>query len=678
MKISPSMLFCLFLISCSSSQKTPAAIENAPNLGTIAPTGTPAADANSANGATTSSATTAASTTTGTAPGAIPTPAATTATIAPPTDPKAAKPGDLTAVTTKTGDPKLVDFTCEALIEKSKDETFALKGLAALRAKKNCKDFTFDVKKLTDFEKRVYAEQIQEFDITTPPPTSSLSIADLKKNVKLAKTPAEKVKAYRQLRSKEKSAGLRNDFLKTTADLYNWTKADLKKNKTSAEARTNYYEASLLFARTFWTESKLNRADDVLIDALRLLKGTTSVAEIYFVTGRMAEERQEIEKAVQMYDLALEDVKTYKPKTVSFTSDKLMWIKSWILYKEKKWSEAEKSFAALSEATTDLSERSRSNFFRSRALTQLERKEESKALLEKITQEDFFGYYGLIAYYEMGKKLPALSKIKYEKKFLFDLNLSFLKPIERNIFMDLIRYGEVDIAEKAVGILSRNPDNQLNLGLYLAEKGERYLPLFAAFGKQDNNNRIEVMINYGHLLYPQPYPERVKAMAEKTALPTSLIYSIMKQESAFNEKTRSHADAIGLMQMIPRLAKQISKKFQVPYKVPEDLYKPEINIQLGSYELMEQVRKQDGQLTYVAAAYNAGGGALNGWLKNRYRANIVEFIEEIPYEETRTYVKLIARNMLFYDRISKRDEEHAFPAEFLASNESKKNVSLKN
>lgn len=578
----------------------------------------------------------------------------------------------------KSADMKLSEFTCEMWIEKSKDETFPLSGLAALKAKKNCKDFTFDVKKLSDLEKRLYSEQIQEFDTTTPPPTSSLSLSDLKANVKTAKTPAEKVKAYRQLRSREKSLGQRNDYLKTTADLYNYTKADLKKNKTSAESRTNYYEAALLFARTFWTENKLNRADDVLSDALRTLKEATSVAEIYYVMGRMAEERQENDKAVQYYDLALEDFKTYKLKTASFTTDRLMWIKSWILYKEKKWSEAEKSFANLAETTTDLSERSRSLFFRAKSLKQLEKNDEATALLEKITQEDFFGYYGLVAYHEMGRKFPAISKLKYEKKFLFDLNLSFLKPIEKNIFVDLIRYGEIDIAEKAVGILSRNYDQQLNLGLYLAEKGERYLPLFAAFGKQDNNNRMEVMVNYGHLLYPQPYPERVKAMAEKTSLPSSLIYSIMKQESAFNEKTRSHADAIGLMQMIPRLAKQISKKFSVPYKAPEDLYKPDINIQLGSYELMEQVRKQEGQLTFVAAAYNAGGGALSGWLKTRYRANMVEFIEEIPYEETRTYVKLIARNMLFYDRVSKRDEEHSFPAAFLSLSDSKKDISLGN
>ncbi len=139
----------------------------------------------------------------------------------------------------------------------------------------------------------------------------------------------------------------------------------------------------------------------------------------------------------------------------------------------------------------------------------------------------------------------------------------------------------------------------------------------------------------------------------------------MKQESAFNEKARSHADAMGLMQVVPRLAQRLSKKFAVPYRNPQDLYDPEINIQLGSFELMEQVQKQNGQLTYVAAAYNAGPGALSNWLKNRKRDDVLEFIEEIPYEETRTYVKLIARNKLFYERISNRDSEHQFPDDFL-------------
>ena len=181
----------------------------------------------------------------------------------------------------------------------------------------------------------------------------------------------------------------------------------------------------------------------------------------------------------------------------------------------------------------------------------------------------------------------------------------------------------------------------------------------------NNDEKMEVFFNYPELLFPQPYKDQVKEMASKTNLPASLIYSIMKQESAFNEKARSGADAMGLMQVIPTLARHLSRKFEIPFKKNDDLFDPSINIQIGSYELMEQVKRQNGQLTYVAAAYNAGPNALSSWLKNRKREDVLEFIEDIPYDETRTYVKLIARNKAFYERISNRDSEQDFPADFL-------------
>lgn len=577
----------------------------------------------------------------------------------------------------KTAVTKLSEWACEVLIEKAKDDSFSLKGLAGLSAKKKCPNFTMDIKKLSAFEKKIYSEEIAELDPTVPALPSSLSLEELKTQLKMATTAHDKMKAYKQLRVKEKNAGQRNDYLKTTADLFNWAKAELRKNKTT-ESRIHFNQAAQLFARTYWTEDQNKKADQVLIDALRQLKGTTSVAEIYFLQARMAEEKLELDKAVTLYDLATEDFKRYNPKTASFTLDKVLWLKSWILYKEKKWSAAEKAFQTLANETSDLSEKSRALFYRSRALTKIDKKEDAKFQLEKIIKDDFFGYYGLVAYYELGRKLPALSKMIVDKSFPYDLELSFLKPAEKNIFQDLIKYQEVTIAEHAVSILSKSPENQVNLGIYLAEKGNRYLPLFAGYGKLNNDARIEVLLSHGQLLYPQPHLSYVKSMSEKTSIPVSLIYSIMKQESAFNEKTRSPADALGLMQMIPRLAKQLSKKFNIAYKIPEDLFNPEINIQLGSFELMEQIKKQDGQMTYVAAAYNAGPSALNGWLKSRNRSDILEFIEEIPYDETRTYVKLIARNKLFYDRVSKRDEEQSFPVEFLKLSDSKKDTSAKN
>ncbi len=569
----------------------------------------------------------------------------------------------------------LIGMSCEKLIEKAGDEKFALNGLAGIRAHKNCKNYKFDFKELSDIERRIYAEEIEESDPTKPVSNYRMTIADFKKNLKVARQPADKMKAFKQLRAKQKSAGLRTEFLKTTAEMFNWTKNEFKKSKKDTDAANRFYEATQLFARTYWTEDRHVQADQILTDTLRLLKGVISVAEIYFIQGRMAEEDNDHELAVSNYDLVIEDIKKYSPKTISFTPDRIQWLKSWILYKNKKWAEAEKSFEALYNSTTDNSEKSRALFYQSRCFKELDRKDDAKKNLEKIIQDDFFGYYGLVSYHELGRKMPALSKIKVEKKFAFDLELAFLSTHEKEIFQELIKYQEVDLAERAVPILAKGLERHVNLGLYLAENGKRYLPLFAAFAKLTNEGKIEVLLKYPELVFPQPYPDQVKAMAEKTQLPSSLIYSIMKQESAFNARTRSHADAMGLMQMIPRLAKQLSKKFEIPYAKPEDLYNPHVNIQLGSYELMEQVRKQDGQLTYVAAAYNAGPNALRGWLKTRNASDTLEFIEEIPYEETRTYVKLIARNKLFYERISKRDEEHPFPIEFLNLSVAKQNTS---
>ena len=74
-------------------------------------------------------------------------------------------------------------------------------------------------------------------------------------------------------------------------------------------------------------------------------------------------------------------------------------------------------------------------------------------------------------------------------------------------------------------------------------------------------------------------------------------------------------------------------------------------------------------MTFVAAAYNAGPGALSGWLKQRKPAeDIFDFIESIPYDETRLYVKIIARNKLFYERFESPQKPYPFPAEFVTEN----------
>jgi soluble lytic murein transglycosylase len=566
----------------------------------------------------------------------------------------------------KKGKSILTSYTCEDLIEKADDAEFSLKNLAGLRAMARCPDYKFDFAKLSDFERKLYSQEIESFNnrLAGPIVTEQLSVPQLQKNLAKEKNPEIKFSLHKQIRSRLKRGTDRKAYLESTRKMYKWSVANYKSKKKNADSAAILYEAAQISARTFWTDDDGKTASTTIDEAIKLLGSKNSVAELHYLKGRIHDEAKNYTEAVASYDLAIADVQKFSSKN-SFSMDRVMWLKAWILYKEKNHVEAEKAFASLAASTTDLSEKSRAQFYQARCLKSLEREPEAKVLLETIIQEDFFGYYGLVAYRELGRKLPALSSFKTEGRIAFDAKLEKLAEPHRNIYFDLIKYREYGLAEKAIPMMSQSKEDDINLSVYIAQKANIYMPLFRTFARLDNNDKKELFIKHPELIFPRPYQDEVEDMSSKTNLSPSLIYSIMKQESAFNEKARSHADAMGLMQVIPRLARQLSKKFEVPFNANDDLYDPAINIQLGSYELMEQVRKQNGQLTYVAAAYNAGPNALSGWLKNRNRDDVLEFIEEIPYDETRTYVKLIARNKVFYERISKRDSEHDFPANFL-------------
>lgn len=560
----------------------------------------------------------------------------------------------------------LSSFTCDELIERANDKSFSLKNLAALRALARCKDFTFDISQISDFERKLYAQEIGNLDLTKIENklVADLSVKDLINNIKKEKIAADKFKLYKQLRLKQKRNASRNDLIKTTKAMYKWALQNYKKNKNDNTAYSILNETAQLAIKTHWTDDNAKLADKIANESIAQIKDR-SVAELLYLKGRILEEAKKTAEAVIQYDLTIEDIKKYAPKYISFNMDRILWLKAWILYKEKNYVEAEKAFANLAAATTDLNEKSKAQFYQARSLKFLNQPEQATLLLESISQNDFFGYYGLVSYRELGRKFPALKNLKRTNALTYDLDLKFISETERDIFKSLVKYREFNLSEKAISLISKSKGDEINLGLYLAKNSQIYMALFRAFAKLDNNEKIDVFLTYPELVFPQPYQEQVNEMASKTKLPSSLIYSIIKQESAFNKKARSPADAMGLMQVIPKLAKQLSKKFEVPYRTSRDLFDPSINIQLGSFELMEQVKKQNGQLTYVAAAYNAGPGALASWLKNRNRSDILEFVEEIPYDETRTYVKLIARNKLFYERISNRDIEHDFPDDFL-------------
>lgn len=137
------------------------------------------------------------------------------------------------------------------------------------------------------------------------------------------------------------------------------------------------------------------------------------------------------------------------------------------------------------------------------------------------------------------------------------------------------------------------------------------------------------------LAFPCPYQEQI----ERSALPHSLIYSIIKAESNFQEKAVSKAGAIGLMQIMPSTAQFICEREGIEFSM-EKLKEGEYNITVGCAYLHYLISRFQNEETAVAA-YNAGEGVVAEWLKNEeYSADGIA-LNAIPYPETRAYVKKI-------------------------------------
>ena len=135
----------------------------------------------------------------------------------------------------------------------------------------------------------------------------------------------------------------------------------------------------------------------------------------------------------------------------------------------------------------------------------------------------------------------------------------------------------------------------------------------------------------------------------------SLIWAIMRQESAFAIRALSWASAQGLMQIIPRTGRKIAAALEKEDYDVSMLRTPDTSIEFGSWYFAELLKKFHGHPALAIASYNAGPQAVSRWVDARPGIATDEFIEEIPYKETRHYVKKFSRNYSVYRELNSPD-----------------------
>ena len=165
----------------------------------------------------------------------------------------------------------------------------------------------------------------------------------------------------------------------------------------------------------------------------------------------------------------------------------------------------------------------------------------------------------------------------------------------------------------------------------------------------DSRKISDVPVNVWKTLYPLPYEASLRREAARNNFDPMIAAGLIRQESTFQADAVSHANAIGLMQVLPKTGKLLAKQLKVRY-VKTRLFDPEYNLELGML-YVASLQRATGAPEYALAAFNAGEDRIAAWRAERNYEEIPELVESIPFTETRDYVQIVLRNAEVYRAI---------------------------
>ncbi len=320
------------------------------------------------------------------------------------------------------------------------------------------------------------------------------------------------------------------------------------------------------------------------------------------------------------------------------------WLAGWIKLRFLEEPDVALShFTRMYEAVSYPISRARGAYWIARSLEDLKRKEEAQGWY-KIAAQNPTTYYGQLAGERQGK--PAIvsvntkalpnrqEKIVFQQNELVDV-VRFLQRIEERDQMRFFIYQLNTMSTTAgwrtlvaqLAIQAGRPD----LAVYVGKKALRE----------------------GHGVIEAAYPLLDRKIMRKTP-EAALVHGIVRQESAFYEKAISRAGARGLMQLMPRTAHRLAKKKNYRYSRKKLTASPKLNIWLGSEYLDDLLKRFDGSYILSLASYNAGPSRTKQWIsefgdpRSDDRDYVIDWVEQIPFSETRNYVQRVLENIQVY------------------------------
>jgi soluble lytic murein transglycosylase len=306
-------------------------------------------------------------------------------------------------------------------------------------------------------------------------------------------------------------------------------------------------------------------------------------------------------------------------------------------------------------------------YFLGRLAEQSRDRSAARAYYDEIAREYPNQYYAMLARDRLtpvasAEPSPAAAEFLRTVGFpqrarttVFDASVSSKARIERAKM--LVSAGLKDWAETELRYGAQNGDQPHLLAMELAAligdgqpaQAIRYIKSYAGnylFLPIDS-----APLDFWRLAFPLPYRADLERFSKQNNLDPFLMAALIRQESEFDAKVTSRANARGLTQIEPATGRELSRKLKIPAYTTAKLFQPALNLQFGTYYLRLVTDQLGGHTEAALAAYNAGMTRAKSWLTWGNFQEPAEFVETVPFTQTRGYIQAVLRNADAYRRI---------------------------
>lgn len=334
------------------------------------------------------------------------------------------------------------------------------------------------------------------------------------------------------------------------------------------------------------------------------------------------------------------------------------WDRGWAAYTRGDLASAQTLFRFIADTYTNPNVRRQSEYWYARTIERAGKKAEANAIYQRLAEAPYLDIYAIYATQRGAKHTPnRTNPLEHESAVDWGDIAEREMPKELRLAYELTALGAMREAFLETRANASRANTRfaeaLNADVYY-RAGNLLLTfrsLRRAWPRIATPEQDSVPTYFLKMYYPIQYADEIGEYAQKQNLDPHLVQGLIHQESYYNPKARSRVGATGLMQLMPPTAREHARRLGLSFG-PARLEDPDYNIRLGTYHLRMLMNLFGGKEHFAVAAYNAGQGNVLKWRRSAPRKPMDEFLESIPFDETRGYVKRVAMLKAAYKRMS--------------------------